>query len=134
MKPSRLALWLATATLLSACGGGDDDEGNALMRPGENCVSCHANFSVAGTVYPSRTAAANTGLAGVTVVVVDANGQQVTMASNAAGNFYTTAVLAQPLQSTYVVRNGLRSDMGGQPSAGCASAGCHDASRRVYAP
>jgi len=89
---------------------------------------------VAGTVYPSRTAAANTGLAGVTVVVVDANGQQVTMPSNAAGNFYTTAMLALPLQSTYVVRNGVRTDMGGSPSAGCASAGCHDASRRVYAP
>ena len=43
------------AVFASACG----DEG-PLMRPGENCLSCHnrggTSFTVAGTVFPSATA------------------------------------------------------------------------------
>lgn len=117
------------AALLSACGGGDDD-GNALMKPGQDCLAagCHSpgsqrQFSVAGTVFPSAGSAASAGLAGVSVVVKDANGTEATLTTNAAGNFFSAAAMAFPLASVYLVRNGKRSNMGGAPQGACAS--CH---------
>ncbi|MEI8030110.1 MAG: hypothetical protein WCH35_10075 [Comamonadaceae bacterium] len=119
---------MLVALLLSACGGGD--EGNALMRPGEDCLAagCHSagsehQFTLAGTVFPSATAVASAGLANVTVVVQDAVGNVTTLTTNAAGNFFTNAGLALPLASVYLVRNGQRTDMGGAPRGACAS--CH---------
>ena len=43
-------------------------------------------FAVAGTVY--RRASDTTGLGGVEVTVIDARGQEFTVRSNSAGNFY----------------------------------------------
>jgi hypothetical protein len=120
---------LLVSILLSACGGGDDG-GNALMKPGEDCLSsgCHSagserQFTVAGTVFPSAGAAASAGLGNVTVVVQDGVGNVTTLTTNAAGNFFTRAAMALPLASVYVVRNGNHTDMGGMPLGACAS--CH---------
>ena len=52
------------------------------------------SVSVAGTVFPSRAAAATQGVEGVEVLVTDANGKQLTLRSNGAGNFYTAESLA----------------------------------------
>jgi hypothetical protein len=126
-------LWVLCAfSVLAGCGGheDDDDDGGPLMRPGENCQSCHApggrarsSFTVAGTVFPSATSGSQSGISGVTVLVVDANGSQLTLQSNASGNFYTSSALALPLRSASVVVNGHRRDMGAQPDGACAS--CH---------
>jgi hypothetical protein len=120
---------MLVAILLSACGGGEDG-GNALMKPGEDCLAsgCHSagserQFTVAGTVFPSAGAAASAGLANVTVVVQDGVGNVTTLTTNAAGNFFTGAAMALPLASVSVVRNGNRTDMGGTPLGACAS--CH---------
>jgi hypothetical protein len=126
-----LALIASSLILLSACGGGEDD-GNALMRPGENCLQCHANFVVAGTVYPSATSAAGAGIAGVSVVVTDAKDVVTTMTSNAAGNFWGSSAITLPLKSAYVVRNGTRTDMLGAPGAGCST--CHNQPPASLAP
>lgn len=127
---------LVLLTALLGCGG-HDDEGGPLMSPGQNCVACHA-FTVAGTVYASATAGSGSGLAGVTVEVTDANQAVVTLTSNAAGNFYTTAAVALPLKKAAVVLNGQRTEMSGVPAGDCNR--CHTvpgtggASGRVHAP
>jgi hypothetical protein len=125
-----IALVTSSLILLSACGGGDD--GNALMRPGENCLQCHANFVVAGTVYPSATSAAGAGIAGVSVVVTDAKDLVTTMTTNAAGNFWGSSAITLPLKSAYVVRNGNRTDMLSAPGAGCST--CHNQPPASLAP
>jgi hypothetical protein len=123
----------ATIVVLSACGGGEDgDEGNALMRPGEDCLAsgCHSASSkrpltVAGTVFPDFGSSASSGLSGVSVVITDSNGAQTTLTTNAAGNFYTAKAMALPLESVYLVRDGRRTDMAAAPEGSCAS--CHKA-------
>ncbi len=84
--------------LLAACAG----EVSPLMKPGQDCASCHStlvdtHWTVAGTVYRSGSAPAEQGVKGVTVVVVDSTGRQLEMVSNEAGNFYTAEALQFPL-------------------------------------
>lgn len=125
--PAALALMV-----LLACGGHDDDDkNNELMAPGQNCLACHtpggsageAPFAAAGTVYGSATADSGAGLAGITVIITDANQADTTLTTNAAGNFYTRAPLALPLKKAVVVRNGVRTEMGGVPEGACNR--CH---------
>lgn len=90
------------------------------MRPGGECIQCHIDmaegpfdgppvFTLAGTVYETGhepndcnggTSASGGGAA--TVVVTDATGATVTMAVNAAGNFFTEDAVTFPI--TAVVR------------------------------
>jgi hypothetical protein len=128
MNRVRLPVIGALLALLVACGG--EDDGNALMRPGENCLAggCHnaggeRPLTVAGTVYAAPDSPVNSGLADVSVVITDASGMLTTLTTNAAGNFYTGATLPLPLASVYVVHNGARTDKGGAPTGACAS--CH---------
>ncbi len=73
---------------------GERECGSPLHRPGQPCLVCHSRehnpgeeiFAVAGTVY--RRASDTTGLGGVDVTVIDALGQEVTVRTNSAGNFY----------------------------------------------
>jgi len=130
MKPYPfLALAILAGGL--ACGGEGDDTNNAFMAPGQNCMACHkaggsaqeAPFSVAGTVFASATADPGTGLAGVSVILTDANDVETTLVSNAAGNFFTGAALALPLKKAVVLRNGQRTEMAGAPEGACNR--CH---------
>ncbi len=121
-----------------ACGGHeDDDKNNALMAPGQNCQACHAPFTVAGTVFGTASADTGTGLAGISVILTDANQVDTTLTTNAAGNFFTSAALALPLKKTAVVRNGQRTEMGAAPEGACNH--CHalppsgGAPGRIYA-
>jgi hypothetical protein len=77
--------------------------GLPTMNPGMDCMVCHnaapgSNASdrvwtVAGTVFSNRDAGVDDGVQGAQILVTDVNGQQLTLLSNSAGNFYT----AQPL-------------------------------------
>lgn len=107
-----------------ACGGHDDDDkNNELMAPGQNCQACHGGFTAAGTVFGSATADTGSGLAGVTVILTDANQVETTLVTNAAGNFLTGAAMALPLKKAAVVRNGTRTEMAGAPEGACNR--CH---------
>jgi len=122
----KLLALLATIGLMSclACGGHEnDDKNNALMAPGQDCKGCHGSFTVAGTVFGSASADTGSGLAGVSVVITDANQVDTTLITNAAGNFYTSAALALPLRKATVVRNGQHTDMSSAPEGGCNR--CH---------
>ena len=124
----RTLLLLSALTLL-ACG---EDHG-PNMRPGENCKSCHGNFTIAGTVFPSAQAQASEGISGVTVTVVDSAQNTLTMTSNSAGNFFTGDSVTWPASITLTL--GTRTaNMPSAPSGACAS--CHTTAGqgRVYLP
>lgn len=63
-------------------------------RPGQPCLVCHGVeytpggevFELAGTIY--ETIDAQTGTAGVDVIIEDADGREIRLRSNRAGNFY----------------------------------------------
>src|SRR5579863_1750992 len=84
--------------------------GSPAMNPGIDCISCHSPtgvasyrpWTIAGTVYNSPDADAGAGAPNVQILVTDANGRQLTLVSNAAGNFYTAETLLFPLQSVMV--------------------------------
>jgi hypothetical protein len=105
-------------------GGGGTTTGvtGPLMRPGENCLSCHT-FSLAGTVFDASGAAA----ANVSVSVTDAGGAKLTLTSNAAGNFYATQPVAFP--ATVWLQKGALGGGMTAPAGSCNA--CHTPSFRM---
>lgn len=132
------ALLAVLLLALSACGGGgggggDDVQGSATMRPGEDCKSCHANYTAAGTVYLAADAAANAGVSGASVVIVGPLAS-VELTSNAAGNFYTTQAYGFPATVTVTAPGQTARSMVLDDArySGCGS--CHGAGGRVHSP
>lgn len=128
-------LGLALFTSLAGC----NDEG-PLMRPGENCLSCHSaggmqrapHYTVAGTVFALPGADVNSGSDGITVTITDAANKTITLVTNSAGNFYTAQAVTYPISarltkgSTTVAMSQTVSD------GGCAS--CHTVPPQMLAP
>jgi hypothetical protein len=89
--------------------------GVPVMNPGFNCMLCHSadggasakQWTVAGTVFPSANSPTNAGLQGAQILVTDKFGTQLTLTSNAAGNFYTDQPLG-PLTDIEVQNGGQR--------------------------
>jgi hypothetical protein len=124
--------------VLAACQFGEGGEGGEgpLMQPGSDCMSCHEHssgenaWSAAGTVYAGSSDA--TGASGVTVQITDAAGKTVTLTSNAAGNFYSSAALALPFAKVSVTRNGTTTEMRSSPTSGSCNS-CHNPSGNAHA-
>jgi len=84
---------------------------SVFHHPGEDCGRCHkpavANvpagkasdfvFTMAGTIYTDRTG--RTPLEGAEIILRDYTGKVISMTSNAAGNFATTATIASDPQA-----------------------------------
>lgn len=77
---------------------GDYEDGDAEHRPGQPCLICHGpghvprppgevQFQIAGTVFGAIDDPEDQGVAGVEVIVTDANGVVTTVESNRVGNF-----------------------------------------------
>lgn len=133
-----MSRWLCAALLAAGCV----PEYGPVMRPGEDCLSCHGGgtgpeegpaWSAAGTVYAASNAAPDTGLSGAFVHVTDKNGLSFTLRSNLAGNFYTSEPLAFPLQRVCVERDGLLRCMQDQVRSGSCNT-CHTQPPREAAP
>lgn len=85
-----------------ACGPVDTTPG-PLMRPGENCLSCHQDgfgedapeFSAAGTVFGSLDSGSCEGVEGVKVFLTAEDGSEIELVTNSVGNFYTTEPLME---------------------------------------
>ena len=131
-----------------------DDDGSALMTPGEACITCHAKkstshtmgddgdngdgddaplFTAAGTVYPSLHEPNDCyGVnGGAQVVLTGADGKKQTLTVNAAGNFMARSALATPYTAS-VIRNGkTRTMKTAQDDGDCNK--CHTA-EGGYAP
>ncbi len=145
----RLLLVLSTLGV-TACGDGTKSVGAStgpLMRPGQDCLSCHSEgagrgapvWSLGGTVYPRADAEAEEGVAGVDVLISDANDALIErLTTNAVGNFYTATPLA-PGFRVALEYQGQRIAMPCPPPAGLCNA-CHNnppigqARGRIYIP
>jgi hypothetical protein len=106
---------------LMGCGGGGE---GPTMRPGDNCLGCHANgearFSAAGTVFGADGA----GAAGLTVTLTDSASTQASTTTNSVGNFYFEQTLVAPFQVS--ITDGTNTaEMPDALNGGCNS--CHEA-------
>ena len=128
---------------LSVLGGCSVPENSPMMRPGEDCLTCHGpgasrHWYAAGTVYAEPQAAAGDGVQGAEVVITDGNGRRIRLTTNGAGNFYTAETLVFPATIVEVRRGGKVNQMPTQPpEGGCNS--CHTGAPdgtagRIYAP
>jgi mono/diheme cytochrome c family protein len=124
----------------SAWEGGD--EGSAEMHPGGNCIACHAEeaaaprYVIAGTVMNDLHDDTDcNGVEGVTVEITGADGQVLTLATNAAGNFYlpeSGATLAMPYTAKLLYQGRERVMATPQSTGACAA--CHSADGASGAP
>jgi hypothetical protein len=116
---------LLTLILLASCGGTGDTTGGTgpLMAQGKDCLGCHG-FTAAGTVFTSSGAGAE----GVAVLVGG-----VTLTSNAAGNFYTSAPISFPAVVEARSNGTVKRMPSPAPSGACN--GCHGGSAsRIQLP
>lgn len=90
-----------SAEVEDRCGPVNETPG-PMMRPGQNCLRCHQEgfgeedapvFSAAGTIFDSAEAEHCDGVEGVKVYLMGADGQEIELTTNAAGNFWTRAPL-----------------------------------------
>jgi hypothetical protein len=106
---------------------------------GQECLFCHANgtnpdwrWTVAGTLY--RDQFGNSVLGGATVRITDAKGIQYVLTTDAQGNFYTTMPVAFPISASASECPATLPMQQKVNNGSCNSAGCHDATRRMYVP
>lgn len=133
MPRRHVAVSAALLLSLAACGGSGSKSsasGNELMRPGEDCLGCHQEFTAAGTVFAS--AGGTQGVAGVAVVIYGMT-QDVHLTTNAAGNFYTTASFGYGSGATVQVGTGGMATALASRSVGACNT-CHGAGNRVHSP
>lgn len=141
---------VATLALTSiGCGSSDTpancstdsvntDEEGPRMKPGGECISCHdqgegPRYALAGTVMAAANDDVNCdGVESATVVITGADGQSVTLKSNAAGNFFSKSSVAMPYTAK-VVRNGKENKMSAAQTEGDCNA-CHGATGKNGAP
>lgn len=121
---SRGSSWIALAALAGCFGAGEDpprcEPGDpAHERHGTDCLCCHEEFGVAGSVDL-------TGAPVALVRVTDARGRTATMAPNPYGNFFRHLQLEPPLA---VVVEGPAGD-----SVKMAALAPHGACNRCHAP
>ncbi len=88
------------ALALSACVPGH----GPLMKPGSDCLSCHAGqthakrWTVAGTLYATPYTPGSGGIEGAHVEITDVDGRSISLRTNRVGNFYTAEHVVFPLR------------------------------------
>lgn len=141
-----------------------EDHGDKLMTPGRACITCHSGigtgktmdddddddehdddaplFTFAGTVYPTAHEpddcyGVDGKVTGTTVIIHGADGESLTLAVNASGNFYTETPVALPYTAE-VIRNGSSRTMKTEATDGdcntCHGARSGEANGRITAP
>ena len=120
--------------------GGDEE--SSRMHPGGDCMGCHSErgegprYLVAGTVFELMAEPDECfGVDGVTVEIVDADGQRWDLPTNAAGNFYLAereGPIALPYRAAVVMGDARLEMTTAQASGNCAS--CHTAAGAQGAP
>jgi hypothetical protein len=120
----------------------EGNEGSPEMNPGMACIQCHAasdegpRFSIAGTVYPTLhepdLCDGAPPSSGAQVIITGADGRTLTLAPNAAGNFYSETRVAGPYRARIVTSSGERAMTAPQTSGDCNS--CHSLAGANAAP
>ena len=123
---------LVTTLLAPLFAVGCSDSNGPLMKPGENCMRCH-DWTVAGTVFPCKDADPSAGVPGVTVVITNAAGTELTrLTSNAAGNFYTKTPFTGSVHAS-IERSGATQKMTTAQTTGACNS-CHTVPGQNAAP
>jgi hypothetical protein len=107
--------------------------GTGHHNAGADCMQCHSDFSVAGTLYTTGTG--STAISGATITVIDASGQSQDLVTQANGNFYSFTAVTFPLkiyasecqisQTAQMMVSQVQSSSNG----GCNSGACHGGSQ-----
>jgi len=98
------------------------DGSEFVQRHGTNCVCCHNEFGVAGSV--SHDAGV------VEVLVTDANGVEVAMAPNPFDNFFRHYVLEPPFRAQITLSDGSQRTMDHEAPHGSCNA-CHGVDEKM---
>lgn len=103
--------------------------GTGHHNAGQDCMQCHGDFSVAGTLYTSGTG--STAIAGATITIKDASGQTEDLVTQQNGNFYSFNAHSFPItvwasecqisQTAQMMVSQVQSSSNG----GCNMSGCH---------
>jgi mono/diheme cytochrome c family protein len=126
----------------------EGNEGSPEMNPGMACIQCHAasdegpRFSIAGTIYPTAhepdLCDGAPPASGAQVIITGADGRTLTLAPNAAGNFYAETAVAAPYRARVVTAGGERAMTAAQTSGDCNTchsiAGANGAPGRIMLP
>ena len=99
---------------VDALGGEKGERPGPFHRAGQPCLTCHGgrgpgspDFSVAGTIYATRTG--TDALEGAQVTIQDAAGAKIVRTTNRVGNFYVFKTDWDPVYPLFV-----RLDFGGK--------------------
>ena len=103
--------------------------GSGHHNAGQDCMQCHGDFSVAGTLYTTPTG--STPIAGATITIKDASGQTEDLVTQANGNFYSfnahsfpITVYASECQISQTAQM-MVSQVQASSNGGCNMSGCH---------
>jgi hypothetical protein len=116
---------------------------SAVMKPGEKCITCHADdggptLEAAGTVYETLHEPDDChGIGDLEVLIVDADGKTEVLTTNAAGNFLRWTSFPKPYRAMVVRGTRVREMQTAQTDTDCN--GCHTESGagapgRIQAP
>jgi hypothetical protein len=95
------------------------------MLPGRDCGTCHHAFTAAGTVFTSSDSSCGSGVASVHVELLKADGNvQLTLETNAAGNFFTKQKFSTPYRARVTLPDGTTLEMR-EPQTNGDCAHCH---------
>lgn len=134
--------WTPTCTSGSHWTYGNS--GSENMRPGHDCISCHAsgegpNFAMAGTVMGALHDEDDCdGVSGVTVHITDAAGTVHDFTSNGAGNFSSRSNISMPYTASVEYQGNVVEMFTPQNTLNCNQchtvAGANGAPGRIVAP
>jgi hypothetical protein len=115
------------------------NRGSSAMNPGEACIACHAGgegpyLSIAGTLYPSahEPDLCDGFGGGAQVVIVGADGRQITLAPGTSGNFGYSGFVATPYKAKVIYMGRERAMIEPQTSGDCNA--CHTQAGVMNAP
>lgn len=116
------------------------NEESPKMHPGRACIACHASgegpsFQFAGTLYASAHEPndCNGAALDTSVIITDANGQELVLRPNAVGNFSARRTnLVMPYTARLERGGSVREMVGEQENGDCN--GCHTESGKNKAP
>jgi len=125
----------SAADLASSCIALTAAPSSGHHNAGQACAGCHdgANatlWTASGTLY--NAVSGGSAIAGATIVLTDANNQEVRIVTSSNGNFYTQTALAYPVTAR---ASGCPNDVAmvsKAASGDCNS--CHNSTLRVHLP
>ena len=111
------------------------------MNPGEACLACHdggqaPSFGIGGTVYPTAhepdLCYGADGANGATVVITDADGNEIPLSPTSTGNIVYGSPINAPYHAKVVFMGRERAMSAAQTSGDCN--GCHTQNGAMNAP